>query len=71
MNNGLFMRSFLTLGDAPRLPCDLGTGLGSVAEVKTVEGPEVDLGRANPFSGMGGAILWINILNFYSHFVLS
>ncbi len=49
--------------DNLRLPC-LVVGadaeqvdLGSVAEVKTVRGPEVDLGRANPNSGMGGAIL--------------
>jgi len=62
MNSGLFDKSFLTLGDAPRLACvrlacvvvDNGAGRDSVAKVVN-----------------SGTALWINIINFYDHFVLN
>ena len=57
MNSGLLDKSFLTLVDAPRLACVVvDNGAGRDSVAKVVN---------------SGTALWINIINFYDHFVLN
>jgi hypothetical protein len=60
INSGLFDRSLFTIKGASKLPClvkrvvDVGAGQGRVAELAEL--------------GIGGAILWINILKLLQSF---